>query len=550
MRARRPGRSLFVRRFGLRTSLAGRLLAGGIVFTALVIAGVSGFLLVSRSQQTNAGALSNADNRAGVAGELISRVIQPQAQYAATAVASLVVAPAGAEREQPDRAGRGRVHRQADRRTSRGSGWSSSNSHGTVLYTSECDSARVGGRHRPIRRPVACEQGAMPHVTAALASVRDALKVETTAACQQPSATIAASPALASAVPLGRRGRRDCSPAGCPRSTWPCRCSTLRRAPTHRSGWWCTARSCRRSSPGTARSSATRRCSSAPAPGASLIRFTGSADTPTPSAHRRPSRSSSRIHAASVTSPRMPSTRLQGSARWPGASSRSRHPAGPPSPATSASRCRCRSSPPGTAQDEGTIAQIAFTALVVVCLLVLLFVDRFVRRPVVAAGARRRADRRRRLHDRHSGHLARRARTARRRRQPHARADRRLHRAHRRIGRTAAGGVPRADDDHRRHRAAPGRGARRRRRDRRRVRERDRVHATGIGVPAHAQPRARDARHGRRDAGGRADRRTRGPPRLGRPRRPSPCRCSSRRRSPASWSSRRIARSPTATNAR
>ena len=36
----------------------------------------------------------------------------------------------------------------------------------------------------------------------------------------------------------------------------------------------------------------------------------------------------------------------------------------------------------GTAQDEGTIAQIAFTALMVVCLLVLLFVDRFVRRPV------------------------------------------------------------------------------------------------------------------------------------------------------------------------
>ena len=36
----------------------------------------------------------------------------------------------------------------------------------------------------------------------------------------------------------------------------------------------------------------------------------------------------------------------------------------------------------GTAQDEGTIAQIALTALVVVCVLVLLFVDRFVRRPV------------------------------------------------------------------------------------------------------------------------------------------------------------------------
>src|ERR1700693_6418054 len=89
MRWRGLGGSLIARRFGLRPSLAGRLLAGGIVFTALVIAGVSGFLLVSRSQQTNAGALSHADNRAGVAGPVIARVIQPQAQYAATAVASL-----------------------------------------------------------------------------------------------------------------------------------------------------------------------------------------------------------------------------------------------------------------------------------------------------------------------------------------------------------------------------------------------------------------------------------------------------------------------------
>ena len=89
MSARGSGGHFVRRRFGLRTSLAGRLLAGGIVFTALLIAGVSGFLLVSRSQQTNAGALSNADNRAGVAGQLISRVIQPQAQYAATNTASL-----------------------------------------------------------------------------------------------------------------------------------------------------------------------------------------------------------------------------------------------------------------------------------------------------------------------------------------------------------------------------------------------------------------------------------------------------------------------------
>src|SRR5580700_10468583 len=89
MGVRGSGGHFVRRRFGLRTSLAGRLLAGGLVFTALLIAGVSGFLLVSRSQQTNAGALSNADNRAGVASQLISRVIQPQAQYAATNTASL-----------------------------------------------------------------------------------------------------------------------------------------------------------------------------------------------------------------------------------------------------------------------------------------------------------------------------------------------------------------------------------------------------------------------------------------------------------------------------
>src|SRR6202521_3502652 len=89
MRARGSGGSLIARRFGLRSSLAGRMLAGGIIFTALVIAGVSGFLLVSRGQQTDAGALSNADNRAGVASQLIARVIQPQAQYAATNTASL-----------------------------------------------------------------------------------------------------------------------------------------------------------------------------------------------------------------------------------------------------------------------------------------------------------------------------------------------------------------------------------------------------------------------------------------------------------------------------
>src|SRR5207244_7254435 len=76
-------------RLRVHTSLASKLLLGCLVFTVLVIAGVSGFLLVSRSQQTNTAALSNADNRAGVALQLLSRITEPQAQYAATDLAHL-----------------------------------------------------------------------------------------------------------------------------------------------------------------------------------------------------------------------------------------------------------------------------------------------------------------------------------------------------------------------------------------------------------------------------------------------------------------------------
>ncbi|MBV9100457.1 MAG: HAMP domain-containing protein [Candidatus Dormibacteraeota bacterium] len=73
----------------LRSSLATRLLAGGLAFTALLIASVSGFLLLSRTQQMQSGALSNADNRAGVAAQLIARVTEPQAAFAAAGAAAL-----------------------------------------------------------------------------------------------------------------------------------------------------------------------------------------------------------------------------------------------------------------------------------------------------------------------------------------------------------------------------------------------------------------------------------------------------------------------------
>ena len=148
MRVRGSGGRFIVRRFGLRTSLAGRLLAGGIIFTALLIAGVSGFLLVSRSQQTNAGALSNADNRAGVAGQLITRVIQPQAQFAATDVASLTSLQLALSGNDP-------ATLVADEFTQKrvvdlpGLDVVILDSHGNVVYTSECDTSTGGATTHP-----------------------------------------------------------------------------------------------------------------------------------------------------------------------------------------------------------------------------------------------------------------------------------------------------------------------------------------------------------------------------------------------------------------
>ncbi len=378
MRARRPARGLFVRRFGLRTSLAGRLLAGGIVFTALVIAGVSGFLLVSRSQQTNAGALSNADNRAGVAGELISRVIQPQAQYAATAVASL-------SSLQMALSGRNPAALVAAEFTGKrivnlpGLGVVVLNGAGTILYTSECDS--LGSDGAPIHpATTACEQGAIPHVTAALASIRDALKVETTVACQQSSATIAASAALRSECPSGVEGVEMLAgglpaldvavpvfnaeggtnaPLGVVVYSAQLQTQFARYGPVI--GYTPVFLSA--------------------GPGASLVRFTGAADTPEPSAE--PSAIAQQVaHPSSGEVAAHAIYTVGGVGAVAGSFVPLEAPGGTAVAGYLGVEVPLSIFAAGTAQDEGTIAQIAFTALVVVCLLVLLFVDRFVRRPV------------------------------------------------------------------------------------------------------------------------------------------------------------------------
>jgi signal transduction histidine kinase len=380
MRARRPGRSLFIRRFGLRTSLAGRLLAGGIIFTALLIAGVSGFLLVSRSQQTNAGALSNADNRAGVAAQLISRVIQPQAQYAATAVASLTSLQLALAGTNP---GALVAAEFTQKRVVNlpGLGVAIFDSHGTVLYTSECDSAGPTGAttHQAIG---ACEAGKIPHVTATLPSVVDALKVERAAACQQPGATIAATPALRAQCPSGVEGV-EMLVDGLPALDVAVPVFNVEAGTEAPLGVVVYSAQLQtqfvRYGPVIGYTPVFLGAGS----GTSLIRFTGSADTPSTS-------SAPSTIAQQVAHPTAPAGGVAAHAIYSvsgvGAVAGSFVPLQAPGGTSIAGYLGVEVPvsifAAGTAQDEGTIAQIALTALVVVCVLVLLFVDRFVRRPV------------------------------------------------------------------------------------------------------------------------------------------------------------------------
>jgi signal transduction histidine kinase/HAMP domain-containing protein len=72
-----------------RITFAARLLLGGFVLSLAIIAAVSAFLLVSRDQQTRVGAETNAESRAQAYRELVQQVAAPQARFAAQNVAGL-----------------------------------------------------------------------------------------------------------------------------------------------------------------------------------------------------------------------------------------------------------------------------------------------------------------------------------------------------------------------------------------------------------------------------------------------------------------------------
>jgi signal transduction histidine kinase len=82
-----PGRRRVVRR--LRITFAARLLLGGFLLSLTIIVGVSAFLLVSREQETRVGAETNAESRAEAYRELVQQVAAPQARFAAQDVAGL-----------------------------------------------------------------------------------------------------------------------------------------------------------------------------------------------------------------------------------------------------------------------------------------------------------------------------------------------------------------------------------------------------------------------------------------------------------------------------
>ena len=381
MSARGSGGHFVRRRYGLRTSLAGRLLAGGIIFTAVLIAGVSGFLLVSRSQQTNAGALSNADNRAGVAGQLISRVIQPQAQYAATNTASLTSMQLALSGTSPATQVAAEF---TDRRVVDVQGLDVVilSTKGAVLYTSECDTTTSeGATTHPAT--AACEAESGAHVASTLPSVRAALQIAALTACQQPRTIIAASKATAARCPSGVEGVELLSgglpaldvavpvynvqagtyaPLGLVVYSAPLQVQFERFGPVI--GY----------TPVFIGVGA----------GSRVVRYAGNEYTPdsasVPSAVEQ--QLADKAHPASSTIAAHAIYTVPGVGAVAGSFEPLTAPGGTAVAGYIGVEVPVALFAAATAQDEGTIAEIAVTALILVSVLVLLFVDRFVRRPV------------------------------------------------------------------------------------------------------------------------------------------------------------------------
>ncbi len=88
----------------LRRSFAAKLIAGGCVLALVVVGGVASYLIYSRAQQTRAAAQSNADNRVGVMTEVLNRFTGVQSLTAAAGLASQPALRTALKRSHPSSA--------------------------------------------------------------------------------------------------------------------------------------------------------------------------------------------------------------------------------------------------------------------------------------------------------------------------------------------------------------------------------------------------------------------------------------------------------------
>lgn len=336
----------------LRSSMATRLLAGGMAFTAVLIAGISGFLLISRGQQTDTGALSNADNRAAVAAQLIARVTAPQAEYAAASLAGLSSMQGALDSASPAAAVSQEFAMKAAIAVP-GLEAAVVDARGAVLYTTE---ASGSGR-----------------VSAATPSVAAALALGGQAQCRTANAAAACSagvegteilaagdPAFDVAVPVRDAGDGSFAPLGVVVYSAPLELQFQRLGPVI--GYTPVFYPA-----GT---------------GQPLLRFSGT--DAAPAAAAAPTAITAQLGRA--TGAGLPAAHAIYSVPGAGDVAGSFVPLAAPGGTRVAGYLGVEVPlsifAAGTAQDERTIGEIALTALVVVSLLVLLFVDRFVRRPV------------------------------------------------------------------------------------------------------------------------------------------------------------------------
>ncbi|HEY0410199.1 MAG TPA: HAMP domain-containing protein, partial [Candidatus Dormibacteraeota bacterium] len=73
-----------------RSSFALRLLAAGVALSLILVVGIGTFLLISREQQTRTAAITNSGNRAKVIGQLFERITKPTLKLDANGVAVTV----------------------------------------------------------------------------------------------------------------------------------------------------------------------------------------------------------------------------------------------------------------------------------------------------------------------------------------------------------------------------------------------------------------------------------------------------------------------------